>query len=116
MNQRRIVRRKDYYSVDVHYGKYQCNRHYIIEKDISSDNNVDSMEEGRRWFDEFVEENRDQDLAFAEGTVWHEKVAIVEDEDGDQIEDWSDVDEDGESLYWDDHEDDEEEEDLDEDD
>ena len=114
MNQRKIVGRKDYYSVSVHYGKYQCHRHYIIDKDINSDYGIDSIEEGRRWFDEFVEENRNQDLAFADGTVWHEKVAIVEDEDGDQIEDWDDVLSEGESFHWDDDDDDDGDEDDDE--
>lgn len=115
MDQIKIIGRRDYYAVDIHYGEYQCHHHYIIEKDINSDYGIESIDEGRRWFDEFVEENRNQDLAFADGTVWHEKVAIVENEDGDQIEDWDDVLSEGEHLYWDKDEDEDGDEDEDED-
>lgn len=124
MNQlKKIVGRRDYWTVDIHYGEYQCKRRYLIEKDINAEDGVESLPDGIKWINEFVEENK-RDLAFADGEITHMSVAIVEDEDGDQEEDWSDVrEEDGSSLHWnrnssddddDDDDDDEEEEDEEE--
>ena len=114
---KKVVGRRDYWTVDIHYGKYQCRRRYVIEKDINSVDGVESLSDGVDWFNSFVEENK-RDLAFADGEITHMSVAIVEDDDGDQEEDWSDVNESGSSLHWDssclddddDDDDDEEEE------
>lgn len=60
MNQsKKVVGRRDYWTVVIHYGEYQGKRRYVIEKDINA-------------------------------------------EDGDEEEDWDDVDEiGGKSLHWD---------------
>ena len=101
MNQlKKVVGRRDYWTVNIHYGEYQCRRRYFIEKDVNSEDGVESLLDGVDWFNSFVEENK-RDLAFADGVISHMSVAIVEDEDGDQEEDWNDVDEYGSSLHWD---------------
>ena len=117
MNQsEEVVGRRDYWTVVIHYGKYQGKRRYLIEEDINAEDGVESMSDGIKWFDEFVEEN-ERDLAFADGEVTHMSVALVEDEDGDEEEDWYDVEEiGGKSLHWDrSYLDDEGDEDEDED-
>ena len=102
MNQsKKVVGRRDYWTVDIHYGEYQCKRRYLIEKDINAEDGVESMSDGIKWFKEFVNENK-RDLAFADAEITHMSVALVEDEDGDEAEDWYDVDEiGGKSLHWD---------------
>lgn len=102
MNQlKKVVGRRDYWAVDIHYGEYQCGRRYLIEKDINAEYGVESMSDGIKWFDEFVNAN-ERDLAFADGEITHMSVALVEDEDGDEEEDWDDVEEiGGKSLHWD---------------
>ena len=71
------------------------------EKDIIAEDGVESMADGIKWFDEFVNEN-ERDLAFADGEITHMSVALVEDEDDDEEEDWYDVEEiGGKSLHWD---------------
>ena len=102
MNQsKKVVGRRDYWTVDVHYGEYQGKRRYVIEKDINAEDGVESMSDGIKWFNEFVNEN-ERDLAFADGEITHMRVALVEDEDGDEEEDWCDVEEIvGKSLHWD---------------
>lgn len=102
MNQsKKVVGRRDYWTINVHYGEYQCQRRYLIEKDVSADYALESMSDGVKWFNEFVDEN-ERNLAFADGEITHMSVAIIEDEDGDEEEDWDDVDEiGGESLHWD---------------
>lgn len=110
MNQsKKVVGRRDYWTVDIHYGEYQGKRRYVIEKDINAEDGVESMSDGINWFDDFVSEN-ERDLAFADGEITHMSVAIVEDEDGDKEEDWDDVEEiGGKSLHWDDEDEDEDE-------
>lgn len=102
MNQvKKIAGRRDYWTVDIHYGEYQCGRRYLIEKDVNAEDGVESMSDGINWFNDFVGEN-ERDLAFADGEITHMSVALVEDEDGDVEEDWNDVDEiGGKSLHWD---------------
>lgn len=102
MNQsKKIVGRREYWTVDVHYGEYQCRRRYLIEKDINAEDGCQSLSDGVQWFNDFVNEN-ESDLAFADGCVVCMSVAIVEDEDGDQEEDWNDVEEvGGVKLHWD---------------
>lgn len=98
---KKIVGRRDYWTVDIHYGEYQGKRRYLIEKDINADDCIDSMSDAIKWFNDFVDEN-ERDLAFAHGEITHMSVAIVEDEDGDEEEDWNDVVEiGGKSLHWD---------------
>ena len=97
---KKVVGRRDYWTVDIHYGEYQGKRRYIVERDINAEDGVESMSDGIKWFNDFVDEN-ERDLAFAHGEITHLSVAIVEDEDGDEEEDWDDVDEIGEkSLHW----------------
>lgn len=122
MNQsKKVVGRRDYWTVDIHYGEYQSKRRYVIEKDINAEDGVDSMSDAIKWFDDFVNEN-ERELAFADGEVSHMSVAIVEDENGDEAEDWYDVEEiGGKRLHWDrsyldDDEDEDEDGDEDEDD
>ena len=115
MNQlKKGVGRRDYWTIKVHYGEYQGKRRYVVERDTNAEDGVESMSDAIKWFNEFVDEN-ERDLAFADGDITHMSVAIIEDEDGDQEEDWSDVDESGSSLHWDrsylDDDDDEEEDD-----
>lgn len=102
MNQvKKIVGRRDYWTLDIHYGEYQCRRRYLIEKDVNAEDGFESMLDGINWFNDFVGEN-ERDLAFADGDITHMSVALVEDEDGDVEEDWNDVDEiGGKSLHWD---------------
>lgn len=102
MNQsKKIVGRRDYWTVDIHYGEYQGKRRYVVERDINAEDEIESMSDAIKWFSDFVNEN-ERDLAFAHGDVVHMSVAIVEDEDGDEEEDWYDVDEiGGKSLHWD---------------
>lgn len=117
MNQsKKIVGRRDYWTIDIHYGEYQCHRRYLIEKDVNAEDGVESMSDAIKWFNDFVNEN-ERELAFADGEITHMSVAIVEDEDGDEEEDWNDVEEiGGKSLHWDSsYLDDDEDEDGDED-
>lgn len=102
MNQvKKVVGRRDYWTVDINYGEYQGKRRYVIEKEINAEYGVESMSDAIQWFNEFVDEN-ERDLAFAHGEITHLSVAIVEDEDGDEKEDWDDVEEiGGKSLHWD---------------
>ena len=102
MNQlKKIVGRRDYWTVDIHYGEYQSGRRYVVEKDINAVDGVESLSDGVNWFNEFVEENK-RDLVFADGDITHMSVAVVEDDDGDEEEDWNDVDEiGGKSIHWD---------------
>ena len=102
MNQsKKVVGRRDYWTLDIHYGEYQGKRRYVIEKDINAEDAFESMSDGIDWFDEFVNEN-ERELAFADGDITHMSVALVEDEDGDVEEDWDDVEEiGGKSLHWD---------------
>lgn len=98
---KKIARRRDYWTVDIHFGEYQGKRRYLVEKDINAEDGIESMSDAIKWFNDFVNEN-ERDLAFAHGEITHMSVAIVEDEDGDEEEDWDDVDEiGGKSLYWD---------------
>ena len=98
---KKIVGRRDYWTVDIHYGGYQGKKRYLVEKDINVEDGVDSMSDAIQWFNDFVDEN-ERDLAFAHCVIAHMSVAIVEDEDGDEEEDWYDVDEiGGKSLHWD---------------
>lgn len=102
MNQsKKVVGRRDYWTVDIHYGEYQGKRRYVIKKDTNAEDGVESMSDAIKWFNDFVDAN-ERDLAFADGEITHMSVAIVEDEDGDEEEDWDDVDEiGGKSLHWD---------------
>lgn len=102
MNQtKKVVGRRDYWTVDIHYGEYQGNRRYVIEEDINAEDGIESMSDAIKWFNDFVNEN-ERDLAFADGEITHMSVALVEDEDGDEDEDWCDVEEiGGKSLHWD---------------
>lgn len=102
MNQsKKVVGRRDYWRLYIYYGKYQRGSRYLIGKDINIVDGVESLFDGIKWFNEFVSEN-ERDLAFAGGEISHTSVAIVEDEDGDEEEDWNDVEEvGGKSLYWD---------------
>lgn len=103
MNQlKKVIGSRDYWSVNIHYGEYQGKRRYLIEKDINAEAEyVKSMFDGIKWFNEFVDEN-ERDLAFADGSIDWLSVAIVEDEDGDQEEDWNDVQSSHVvSLHWD---------------
>lgn len=96
-----IVGRRDYLTVDIHYGEYQGKRRYLVEQDINAEDAIESMSDAIKWFNDFVDEN-ERDLAFAYGEITHFSVAIVEDEDGNEEEDWDDVDEiGGKSLHWD---------------
>lgn len=71
------------------------------KKDINAEDCIESMSDAIEWFNDFVDEN-ERDLAFAHCEITHMSVAIVEDEDGDEEEDWDDVDEiGGKSLHWD---------------
>lgn len=98
---KKIAGRRDYWTLDIHYGEYQCNRRHLIEKDINGVDGLASMLDGVKWFNNFVDEN-ERTLAFADGEINHMRVALVEDEDGEVKEDWYDVDEiGGERLYWD---------------
>lgn len=102
MNQpKKVVGRRDYWTVDIHYGEYQGKRRYVIERDINAEGDVESMSDAIKWFNDFVDEN-ERDLAFAHGVITHMSVALVENEDGDEEEDWYDVEEiGGKSLHWD---------------
>ena len=101
MQSKKIVGRRDYWIVGIHYGEYQGKRRYIVERDINAEDGVESMSDAIKWFNDFVDEN-ERDLAFADGEITHTSVAIVEDEDGDEGEDWYDVEElGGKSLHWD---------------
>ena len=98
---KKIIGRRDYWIVNVHYVEFQCKRRYIIENDINSEEGVESLSDAVNWFEEFVSEN-ERDLAFADGEISHLRVAIVEDEDGDQEDDWNDIEEVGSrSRHWD---------------
>lgn len=101
INQKKVVGRRDYWTVDIHYGEYQGKRRYVIEKDINAEDGVESMSDAIKWFNDFVDEN-ERELAFADGEITHTSVALVEDEDGDVEEDWYDVEEIcAKSLHWD---------------
>lgn len=98
---KKIVGRRDHWTVDIHYGEYQGKRRDIVKRDINAEDGVESMSDAIKWFNDFVNEN-ERDLAFAHGEITHMSVAIVEDEDGDEEEDWDDVEEiGGKSLHWD---------------
>lgn len=98
---KKIVGRRDYWTVDIHYGEYQGKRRAPVKRDINAEDGVESMTDAIKWFNDFVGEN-ERNLAFAYGEITHMSVAIVEDEDGDEEEDWYDVDEiGGKSLHWD---------------
>ena len=102
MNQlKKTVGRRDYLIINIHYGEYQCNRRYLIESDVNAGDGDESMSDGIKWFNEFVDEN-ERDLVFADVEISHMSVALVEDEDGDEEEDWDDVKEiGGKRLHWD---------------
>ena len=120
MNQsKEVVGRRDYWTLDIHYVEYQGKRRYVIEKDVNAEDGIGSMSDGINWFDDFVNEN-ERELAFADGEITHMSVALVEDVDGNEEEDWNDVEEiGGKSLHWersylDDDDDDDDDEDEDE--
>lgn len=101
MNQsKKVVGRRDYWTVNVHYGEYQDERRHLIENDIDVKDGIKSMFDGIKWFHKFVDEH-ERTLAFADGNIVYQSVAVVEDEDGNLVN-WNDEESDEVVvLHWD---------------
>lgn len=101
MNQsKKVVGRRDYWFVNVYYGEYQDGRRHLIKNDIHVKDGIKSMFDGIKWFNKFVDEH-EKTLAFADGNVVCQSVAVVEDEDG-NLENWNgEESEEVVTLHWD---------------
>ena len=88
---KKIIGWRDYYDVKGTYGERQGRARYIIEKEFNdSDASCHSIKEGIQWIQNLIDEYKDCfDLAYVKGTVQHIQVPVIENEDGDEEEDWN---------------------------
>lgn len=91
MENKKIIGWKDYYDVEGTYGERQGRARYIIEKEFNDfDASCHSIEEGIQWIQELLYEYKSCfDLSYLRGTVQHIQVPVIENEDGDEEEDWN---------------------------
>ena len=117
MENKKIIGWKDYYDVEGTYGERQGRARYIIEKEFNdTEASCHSIEEGIQWIQELLDEYKSRfDLAYLKGTVQHIQVPVIENEDGDEEEDWcGDIQYlESDELEWSDDDDDDDDDDED---